>query len=112
VLGRYGADAVAFDTSLEHIADSASGLFFPAAPPVPSKRYVLLNARDIWFEGEPGVRPLPEGRVIATWRHPRQLPFMQYHGYNPAQRTFMRTVDASIQLVDRGGGSTPDNQHH
>lgn len=112
VLDRYGADAVTFDTSLEHIADSASGFFFPAAPPAPSKRFVLLNARDIWFEGEPGVRPPPEGRVIATWRHPRQLRFMQYHGYTPAQRAFMRTADVSMQLVDRGGGSTPDNQHH
>jgi hypothetical protein len=43
-----------------------------------------------------------DGRVIATWRHPRQLPLLQYHGYTPGQRRFMRSTDASIRLIDRG----------
>ena len=103
VLARYGVDAVAFDTSLLHTADSATGFFFPAVAPGSAKRYLLVNARDIWFEGEPGSRTLAEGRVIATWRHPRQLPLLQYHGYTPGQRRFMRSTDASIRLIDRGG---------
>jgi hypothetical protein len=102
VFARYGADAVAFDMSLLHTADSASGFFFPAAAPGPAKRYLLVNARDIWFEGGPGSKTLSEGRVIATWRHPRQLPLLQYHGYTPDQRRFMRSTDASIRLIDRG----------
>ena len=112
VLAGYGPDAVAYDTSLQHTVDSTTGRFFPAEVPVPGKRYVLVNASDIWFEGEPGVKPVAEGRVIASWPHPRQLRFMQYHGYTPAQRRFLRSTDASMRLIDRGAGqpSTLDHQ--
>jgi hypothetical protein len=84
--------------------------FFPADVPAPGKRFVLVNARDIWFEGEPGVKPVAE--VIASWRHPRQLRFMQYHGYTPAQRRFMRSADVSMRLIDRGDGPPPTIDHH
>jgi hypothetical protein len=112
VLARYGPDAVAYDTSLQHTFDSTSGFFFPADVPTPGKRYVLVNARDLWFEGEPGVKPVAGGRVIASWRHPRQLPFMQYHGYTPAQRRFMRSTDASMRLIDREAGPPAAIDHH
>jgi hypothetical protein len=29
---------------------------------------------------------------------------MQYHGYTPAQRRFLRSADASMQLIDRSAG--------
>ena len=112
VLARYGPDAVAYDTSLQHTFDSTSGFFFPADVPAPDKRYVLVNARDIWFEGEPGVKPVAEGRVIASWRHPRQLRFMQYHGYTPAERRFMRSTDVSMRLIDRGAPPGAAFDHH
>jgi hypothetical protein len=111
VLARYGSDAVAYDTSLQHTFDSTSGFFFPVDAPAAGKRFVLVNARDIWFEGEPGVKPVAEGRVIASWRHPRQLRFMQYHGYTPAQRRFMRSADVSMRLIDRGDGPPATIDH-
>ena len=112
VLARYGPDAVAYDTGLQHTFDSTSGFFFPADVPAPGKRYVLVNARDIWFEGEPGVKHVAEGRVIASWRHPRQLRFMQYHGYTPAERRFMRSTDVSMRLIDRGAPPGAAFDHH
>jgi hypothetical protein len=112
VLARYRPDAVAYDTSLQHTVDATSGFIFPAVMPVPGKRYVLVNARDLWFEGEPGVKPVAEGRVIASWRHPRQLRFMQYHGHTPAERRFMRSTDASMRLIDRGTGQPATIEHH
>jgi hypothetical protein len=105
VLVRYGAEQVGFDMTLQYAVDNSSGFLIPAEVPDTPKRYVLVNARDIWFEGEPGANPLPAGRVIATWRHPRQLRLLQYHGYTPAERAFMRTEDASIRLIDRGGAA-------
>jgi hypothetical protein len=105
VLARYGAAQVGFDMTLQHAVDNSSGFLVPAEVPDTPKRYVLVNARDIWFEGEPGRKPLPAGRVVATWRHPRQLPLLQYHGYTPAQRAFMRSEDASIRLIDRAGAA-------
>jgi hypothetical protein len=105
VLLRYGPEQVGFDMTLQYAADNSSGFLIPAEVPDTPKRYVLVNARDIWFEGEPDTRPLPAGRVIATWRHPRQLRLLQYHGYTPAERAFMRTEDTSIRLIDRGGAA-------
>jgi hypothetical protein len=105
VLARYGADQVGFDMTLQHAVDNSSGFLIPAEVPGTPKRYVLVNARDIWFEGEPATTPLPAGRVVATWRHPRQLRLLQYHGYTPAQRAFMRSEDASIRLIDRAGAA-------
>jgi hypothetical protein len=105
VLARYGAAQVGFDMTLQHAVDNSSGFLVPAEVPDTPKRYVLVNARDIWFEGEPGTKPLPAGRVVATWRHPRQLPMLQYHGYTPAQRAFMRSEDASMRLIDLAGAA-------
>jgi hypothetical protein len=105
VIARYGADAVAFDTNLQHTVDSTSGLFFPSEPRGGAKRYVLVNARDLWFRGEPATRPLPPGRVIASWRHPRELRFLQYHGYTALQRAFVRSADVSMRLIDRSEDS-------
>jgi hypothetical protein len=111
VLAQYGADQVGFDMTLQHAVDNSSGFLIPAEVPNTPKRYVLVNARDIWFEGEPGAKPLPDGRVVATWRHPRQLPLLQYHGYTPAQRAFIRSEDASIKLIDRGGAAAAVDHH-
>ena len=68
------------------------------------KRYVLLNAKDIWIKsGGTGWTPPPRGKVLLRARHPRQLRSMQYQGYTPEQRTFLRSVDFSIRLIDIQG---------
>lgn len=103
VIAKYGSANVSLDTSLLHAVDATSAMFLPleqAASASGPRRYVLLNARDIWIDGELGVTPDPKGTVVASWRHPRQLQAMQYHGYTPEQRAFLRTVDPSIRLID------------
>jgi hypothetical protein len=72
-----------------------------AENPVRARRYVLLNAKDIWVpEGASETTPPPAGKVLLTVRHPRQLPALQYHGYRPEEREFLRSIDLSIKLVD------------
>ena len=67
------------------------------------KRYVLLNAKDLWVDGGlPGWIPPPDGKVLLTARHPRQLRSLQYHGYTPRERAFFRQTDVSIRLIDTG----------
>lgn len=105
VVRTYGSSNVQLDTTILHTIDATGPKFLPIESGRPEststpKRYVLLNASDIWIEGELGVKPPPRGRILLTARHPRQLRAMQYHGYTPEQRTFLRSVDFSIQLID------------
>jgi hypothetical protein len=105
VVRLYGAANVRFDTTLLNTVDSTSAIFLPLEPdtaPEARKRYVLLNARDIWIEGAPGTKAHPAGTIVRQWTHPRQLEMLQYHGYSPAQRRFLRENDFSICLVDTG----------
>ena len=106
VIAQYGAENLQLDTNILNTVDATSGMFLPLdqpanfVPTLPPKRYVLLNARDIWIDGQPGVKDVPAGRVVATWRHPRQWRALQYHGYTAEQRAFIRTTDISIRLID------------
>jgi hypothetical protein len=69
--------------------------------PLRPTRYVLVNATDLWVHGRvERLQPPPEGRVLLSVRHPRALPSRQYHGYTPGQRSFLRSIDLSIRLID------------
>ena len=108
VVAQYGTKDLQLDTNLMNTVDSTSAMFLPlestasVAPSLPPKRYVLLNARDLWFEGATGVKDVPSGRVIARWPHPRQWRALQYHGYTADQRDFIRSTDISVRLIDTG----------
>ena len=106
VIRKYGADQVRLESTMLFSVDTTVPLFLPFnadraySRSVP-ERYVLLNAKDIWMPGgRAGWRPPPAGKVLFAAKHPRQLPSMQYHGYTPRQRAFLRAVDFSIQLID------------
>jgi hypothetical protein len=99
----YGPDQIRLGTTLAR-SPSVTQLFLPSELTQvtdESRRYVLLNVTDISIEDPPaGLIPRPPGRVLFSLPNPRQLPAMQYHGYTPAQREFLRAVDFSMQLVD------------
>ncbi len=103
VVAQYGRADLAFDTTLLGTVDSTSAMFLPLENDDRQRtgaRYLLVNARDIWIEGPPGIKPQPAGMIIATWRHPRQLKLLQYHGYSADQRRFLREHDVAIRLID------------
>ena len=103
---RYGAANVRLDTVVRHSNDATVPIFLPLQreepdEPANARRYVLLNAKDIWVpEGASESAPPPAGKVLFEARHPRQLESMQYHGYRPEERAFLRSVDLSIKLID------------
>jgi hypothetical protein len=66
----------------------------------------VINGTDIWPERQlTSVLPLPSGVVVSAFRHPRQLPMLQYHGFTPRQRALFRSVDISIKVVDTAPGT-------
>jgi hypothetical protein len=107
---RFGAANIRLDTTVLNSIDESARTFLPdeLTNPQPGgspKRYVLLNARDIWIEGGlPGRIPPPAGTVLLSARHPRQLRSLQFHGYTPRQRENLRSFDFSMQVVDTGPG--------
>ena len=110
---RFGAANVRLGTMVLRSIDESSRAFLPEELNEPvldgrPKRYVLLNARDIWIDGgPPGWIPPPEGKVLLSARHPRQLRSLQYHGYTPGERALLRRIDLSIQLIDTGDTVNP-----
>lgn len=102
---QFGADNVGVRMTIAGVDNATVGLFLPFADPASAlarpSRYVLTDAQDIWVPGgasESVARP--EGKVLLSTRHPRQLKSMQYHGYQPAERRFLRSIDFPIQLID------------
>jgi hypothetical protein len=71
--------------------------------PSDRRRYVVVNDRDIWIDGDrlPTPRPIP-GRLVYRTTHPRQLFIYQYHGYKEELRRVLRRIDLSTQVIDRG----------
>jgi hypothetical protein len=66
---------------------------------------VLLNAKDIWVpDGAREAIAQPAGTVLFALKHPRQLAGLQYHGYRPEERAFLRSLDLSIKLIDTQPG--------
>ena len=111
VVRQHGTGNLSLEMTVRNTDDATVPLFL--APGVASggesveaKRYVLLNARDIWIETTTNVwNPPPPGRTVFAVTHPRQLPAVHYHGYTPAQRDFLRRSDVSIQLIDIGAST-------
>lgn len=104
LLAEYGGANVRLDTTVMHSSD-ATMFFLPleathASDATAARRYVLLNTKDIWIDGENEVKTAPTGKVILRIRHPRQLAGLQYQGYTPAQRAFIRSTDISMRLID------------
>ena len=105
---QYGAANVRLETIVAHSDDATVPIFLPlqadrADSPAAARRYVLLNAKDIWVpDGASKAASPPAGTVLFAVRHPRQLPIMQYHGYRPEERAFLRSIDLSIKLIDTG----------
>jgi len=100
---KYGIEHTEGGSSVAPTANS-SWFFLQIREPeaTGSKRYLLLNAKDIWLESQqPSVVPQPAGVVVYRTRHPRQLFLYQYHGYTDQVREWVRRTDLSIQLVDR-----------
>jgi hypothetical protein len=103
---QYGADNLRLETTVLHSDVATEPIFLPF--PTGSKaragapaRCVLLNAKDIWVpEGASESTPPPAGTVLFATPHPRQLSSMQYHGYRPEERAFLRSLDLSIKLID------------
>jgi hypothetical protein len=104
---RYGLENVRLEASLLHLDNATAEAFLPPEIRAPltasarAKRYVLLNAVDIWPKGgelEEGA--FPAGRQLLVARHPRQLRLLQYHGYTPVERRFLRSTDFSMRLID------------
>jgi hypothetical protein len=82
-------------------------LFLPVDPPaakdgVPeTKRYVVLNGFDIWPESDRfRAAAAPPGEVLDAVTHPRQLRSLQYQGFTPTQRKYLRATDVSIRVID------------
>jgi hypothetical protein len=102
VTNAYGAADVRLDRTVmtsDEVSARARVMFEGGASA--GARYVLVNAGDIWFgTGRQRWLPPPKGRVLLLAAHPRQLRSLQYHGYTPEDRAFLRRVDASIQLID------------
>jgi hypothetical protein len=111
VIRQYGAANVRLQTIVAHSDEATVPIFLPLqdnAPdsPVSSRRYVLLNAKDIWVpEGAREATAQPAGTVLFAFKHPRQLAGLQYHGYRPEERAFLRSVDLSIKLIDTRPGT-------
>ena len=110
VVRQYGAANVRLVATVEPSDEETVGVFLPfetetAGPgTMNTRRYVLLNAKDIWLlEDTHTVIAPPAGRVLFTVPHPRQLRSMQFHGYGPQERAFLRSVDLSMKLIDTGG---------
>ncbi len=103
----YGDGNVRLDSTILNSVDDTVPLFLPlnrdraGSGSNGSERYVLLNSKDIWVAAEPiRWKPPPVGRTVFAAKHPRQLLSMQYHGYTPEQRAFLRTLDFSMRLID------------
>ena len=103
---KYGAANVRLATIVAHSDEATVQVFLPvqadsAESPAAARRYVLLNAQDIWVpDGTLEAVSPPAGKVLFSVRHPRQLPVMQYHGYRPEERAFVRSIDLSMELID------------
>jgi hypothetical protein len=110
VIRQYGAANVRLDTIVAHSDEATVQIFLPLQDntpdsPVSSRRYVLLNAKDIWVpEGAREATAQPAGTVLFALKHPRQLAGLQYHGYRPEERAFLRSLDLSIKLIDTQPG--------
>lgn len=108
VVSQYGAENVRLETIVAHSDAATVQIFLPLEAespghPAAARRYVLLNAKDIWVpDGASAAAAVPSGKVLFAVRHPRQLPILQYHGYRPEERAFLRSVDLSIKLIDTG----------
>ena len=106
VMRTYGEAQVRLDTTIFNSVDATTALFLPVDPEQTAvagarKRYVVLNARDIWMDDKlPGWKPPPRGEVLLRTPHPRQLRALQYQGYTPGQRLLLRHLDFSMQLID------------
>jgi hypothetical protein len=102
---QYGANHVGVRMTISGIDNATVRLFLPFDDPASAlaqpRRYILTNAQDIWVPGGASASVAqPDGKVLLSTRHPRQLKSMQYHGYQPAERTFLRSIDFPIQLID------------
>jgi hypothetical protein len=65
------------------------------------RRYLLTNGQDIWVPGGASdVLQRPAGQVLFSAPHPRQSKSMQYQGYRPEERAFLRSINFPIQLID------------
>jgi hypothetical protein len=105
---RYGADNIRLEMTVLHSDVATEPVFLPFAPEGPTKRYVLVNAKDIWVpEGASEAVPPPPGTVLFSTGHPRALRSLQYHGYRSAERAFLRSVDVSITLIDTSPPASP-----
>jgi hypothetical protein len=107
VVRQYGAGNVRLVTTVGPSDEATVGVFLPLEPETPgagtmnARRYVLLNAKDIWLlEDAHAATAPPPGRVLFSVPHPRQLRSMQFHGYGPRERAFLRSTDLSMKLID------------
>ena len=110
VMRTYGEAQVRLDTTVFNSVDTTVALFLPVDPEDAAaagarKRYVLLNAKDIWTDHKlPGWKPPPRGQVLFQTRHPRQLRALQYpglHTRSAAAAPAHRLLDAT----DRHAGA-------
>jgi hypothetical protein len=109
VIRRSGRPNVRLVTTVGPSDEATVGVFLPFDAESPSaatmnpRRYVLLNAKDIWLLDDAyTVTAPPPGRVLFSLPHPRQLRSMQFHGYGPHERAFLRSTDLSMKLIDTG----------
>jgi hypothetical protein len=110
VVRQYGAGNVRLVTTVGPSDEATVGVFLPLDPgtagpgTMSARRYVLLNAKDIWLVEDAHVATAPPpGRVLFSIPHPRQLRSMQFHGYGPQERAFLRSTDLSMKLIDTAG---------
>jgi hypothetical protein len=110
VVRQYGAGNVRLVTTVASSDEATVGVFLPldteraGARTMKTRRYVLLNAKDIWLLGDTHTATAPPpGRVLFSVLHPRQLRSMQFHGDGPQERAFLRSTDLSIKLIDTAG---------
>jgi hypothetical protein len=96
----YGRDVRAESVVSGTVNQTAFSLAVNELNSPPRARYVVLNAKDLWFWTRPALTSLPAGRVLLRTRHPRRLPFWQYHGYLPEEREWIRAHDLSIEVID------------
>lgn len=107
---RYGAEHVALARTVLGASDATAALFLPLEPPNADgtgegKRYVVLNGYDIWPETDRfRAVPPPPGAVVFSTPHPRQLRALQFQGFTPTQRAYLRTTDVSIRVIDTQQG--------
>jgi hypothetical protein len=110
VVRQFGASNIRLVTTVGPSDDATVGVFLPLEPgtgdasAMSARRYVLLNAKDIWLLEDAHVATAPPpGRVLFSIPHPRQLRSMQFHGYGPKERAFLRSTDVSMKLIDTAG---------